>query len=379
MKNKITMLAGGDTILGEDPELYFSGIDSVLATGDIVLAQLEVPYSDNAPELMDLNRELRNLEPLKKRFDLVTLAGNHIYDAGETGVHDTLDWLDANGIPHAGGGRNIDEARKPVILERDGVRFGYLNYNCVGTKAMNAGKSKAGAAYLDVITHYELGNVANPGGSPDMVYTFPELSSYEKMIKEIEDLRKQCDVLSVYLHKGIVHKPVKIADYEKFISRGAIDAGADIIFGSHSHILHGIEIYKGKTIFHGLNNLIAWVPSLGPNWKRKSGKATEVFDPEAWAQQRVERFGFVPDPQYPTYPFHPDSIYTVIAKCIIEDGKIVQTGFIPLIVNKAGIPEAVKRHSGGEAVLDYMKKITDSAGLNAEFEWTEDEIAIREK
>ncbi|MBW8382196.1 MAG: CapA family protein, partial [Youngiibacter sp.] len=290
-----------------------------------------------------------------------------------------LDWLDMNCIPHVGGGRNIEEARKPLILESDGVRFGYLNYNCVGTKAMNAGPAKAGAAFVDVITHYELGNVANPGGNPDRIYTFPELSSYEKMISEIEDLRKKCDILSVYLHKGIVHKEVKLADYEKFISRGAIDAGADVIFSSHSHILHGIEIYRGKTIFHGLNNLIAWVPSLGPNWKRKKGKATEVFDPQAWAQQRVERFGFVPDPLYPTYPFHPDSIYSIIAKCIIEDGKIVQTGFIPLIVSKAGISEVVKRADGGEKVMEYMKKITESAALNAEFEWIEDEIVIKEK
>ncbi len=379
MKKRMTMLVGGDTILGENPELYFTGINSVLGSGDVVLAQLEVPYSDTAPELDDLHRELKNLEPLKGRFDLVTMAGNHIYDAGETGVHDTLDWLDENGIPHAGAGRNLDEAVKPVIIEKDGVKLGFLNYNCVGIKAMNAGMKKAGAAYVDVITHYELGDVANPGGNPDRIYTFPELTSYERMIRDIEDLREKCDVLSVYLHKGIVHKAVKIADYEKFISRGAIDAGADIIFSSHSHILHGIEIYKGKTIFHGLNNLIAWVPSLGPNWRRTKGKATEVFDPEAWARARVERFGFVPNPEYPTYPFHPDSIYSIIAKCIIEDRKIVETRFIPLIVNKAGIPEAVKRSNGGDRVREYMDRITELANLNATFEWVDGEIAIREK
>lgn len=373
------MLIGGDTILGENPELYFTGIDCVLGRGDIVITQLEVPYSDTAPELLDLHRELKNLEPLRGRFDLVTMAGNHIYDAGETGVYDTLEWLDENGIPHAGAGRNIDEAVKPVIIEKDGVRFGFLNYNCVGTKAMNAGKKKAGAAYVDVITHYEPGDVANPGGNPDRIFTFPELASYERMISDIEELREKCDVLSVYLHKGIVHKAVKIADYEKFISRGAIDAGADIIFSSHSHILHGIEIYKGRTIFHGLNNLIAWVPSLGPNWRRTKGKATEVFDPEAWARARVERFGFIPDPEYPTYPFHPDSIYSIIAKCIIEDGKIVETRFIPLIVNKAGIPEVVIRSNGGDRVREYMDRITELAGLNATFDWVDDELAIREK
>lgn len=376
---KLIMLAGGDTILGADSESFFAGIDETLKTGDVVLTQLEVPYSDTAPELDDLDRELKNIEPLVGRFDLVMMAGNHIYDANELGVYDTLDWLDKNKIPHVGGGRNTEESVKPVIIEKQGIKFGFLNYNCVGIKAMNAGPKKAGAAYVDVITHYELGNVANPGGNPDKIYTFPELTSYEKMIKNIEDLRKQCDVLSVYLHKGIVHKPIKLADYEKFIARGAIDAGADVIFSSHSHIMHGVEIYKGKTIFHGMNNLIAWVPSLNPTWKRKKGKASEVFDPQAWAQQRMERFGFVPDPEYPTYPFHPESIYSMIAKCIIENGKIVETRFVPLIMNKAGMPEVVNRDNGGDKVMDYMKKITDGAGLNSTFEWHGDDILIKEK
>ncbi len=376
-EKRLVMLAGGDTILGEDSESFFKGIDGVLEKGDVVLTQLEVPYSDRAPELDDLDRELKNIEPLIGRFDLVTLAGNHIYDAGEVGVHDTLDWLDAHNILHVGGGRNINEAVKPVIVEREGVKFGFLNYNCVGIKAMNAGLQKAGAAYVDVISHYDLGNVANPGGSPDKIYTFPEITSYEKMISEIETLREKCDVLTVYLHKGLVHKPVKIADYEKFVSRGAVDAGADVVFSSHSHILHGIEVYRGKTIYHGLNNLIAWVPSLNPTWKRKKGKANDIFDPQEWAMKRMERFGFVPDPDYPTYPFHPEAIYSIIGKCIVEEGKITETRFIPLIVNKAGVPEVVNRSNGGEEVMSYMTKITEGAGLNAKFEWVEDEILIR--
>lgn len=376
-EKRLVMLAGGDTILGENSEVFFKGIDGVLEKGDVVLTQLEVPYSDRAPELDDLDRELKNIEPLIGRFDLVTLAGNHIYDAGEVGVHDTLDWLDAHNILHVGGGRNINEAVKPVIVEREGVKFGFLNYNCVGIKAMNAGPQKAGAAYVDVISHYDLGNVANPGGNPDKIYTFPEITSYEKMISEIETLREKCDVLTVYLHKGLVHKPVKIADYEKFVSRGAVDAGADVVFSSHSHILHGIEVYRGKTIYHGLNNLIAWVPSLNPTWKRKKGKANDIFDPQEWAMKRMERFGFVPDPDYPTYPFHPEAIYSIIGKCMIEEGKIVETRFIPLIVNKAGVPEVVNRSNGGEEVMSYMTKITEGAGLNASFEWVEDEIRIR--
>ncbi|MBN2049681.1 MAG: CapA family protein [Spirochaetales bacterium] len=376
---KQTMLAAGDIILGKDPEKYFAGVDTVLKKVDLSLGQLEVPYSDKAPELADLHRQLKNLTPLSGRFDVLTLAGNHIYDAKEIGVIDTIGWLEDNHISYTGAGLNLAHAKRPALVEKEGVRYGILSYNCTGPKVMSATEKKPGCAFVDIVTHYELGDVANPGGNPTKIYTFPEPVSFRGMLADIRELRGQCDVLIVYLHKGIVHKPVKLADYEQVVSYAAIDAGADVIFSSHSHILHGIEVYKEKTIYHGLNNFIAWVPSLSPNFKFKNGVRNEVFDPEQWARNRIEMFGFIPDPAYPTYPFHPESIYTILAKCLIEDGIIVQTRFIPMIVNKAGVPEVVTRKGGGEEVLEYMVKITEGAHLNALYEWDEDELIIRSR
>ena len=151
-----------------------------------------------------------------------------------------------------------------------------------------------------------------------------------------------------------------------------------MVSSSHSHILHGIEIYKGKTIFHGLNNFIAWVPSLRPDFKRQGGKTTELFNPEEWVKKRVERFGFVPL-DYPTYPFHPESVYTMAARCIVEDGKIMQTRYIPMIVTPDGVTNVVTRENGGQEVFDYVKKITEGAELNAKFAWDGDEVVISEQ
>jgi len=374
--NELTLLAAGDIILGKDPEKYFVSVDKIINEADVVLGQLEVPYSDRAPEFADLHRKLKYLAPLKDRFDILSLAGNHIYDAKDIGVIDTIGWLEENNVLYAGGGLNIEHAKRPAIVEKKGVRIAVLSYNCTGPKVMSAAEKKPGCAYVDIITHYELGDVANPGGEPTKIYTFPEPVSFHSMLEDIRKIRNKCDVLAVYLHKGLVHKPVKLADYEQVVSHAAIDAGADVIFSSHSHILHGIEVYKGKTIYHGLNNFIAWVPSLSPGFRAKKGVSNEVFDPEKWARSRIEMFGFVPDPEYPTYPFHPESIYTITAKCVIENGLITQTRFIPMIVNKAGIPIVVDRESGGEKVLEYMVKITEGANLNAVYEWDGDEIII---
>lgn len=376
MEEDFIVLVGGDLILGANPEYYFQSLDTVWKKADLAFAQLEVPYSDDAPELEDLDREQKNLQPLIGRFDFVTLAGNHIYDAGEKGVRDTLDWLDAHKIPHVGAGMNLEEAKTPFIVEKQGVRFGVLNYNCVGGPSQFAGSDKAGGNPLEVISHYELEQVANPGGPPEKIHTFPAWTALERMSKEIRELKAQCDIAMVYFHKGLVHKPVKLADYERIVSYAAVECGADVVFGGHSHIAHGIEIYKGKTIYHGLSNLITWVPSLGPNWKRKSGKSSSIFDPEAWAKTRMERFGFVPLMDYPTYPFHPESVYSLVAKLVVREKKITETRFVPLLVNQEGVPIVVGRNDGGREVLDYIEKITKEAGLNAQFRWDGNEILI---
>ena len=372
----MNLVATGDIILGENSSDYFNGVREMLLDADLAAGQLEVPYSNTAPELADLNRELENLEPMKEYFDIVSLAGNHIYDAKDVGVLDTLSWLNQNNIRYVGGGKDITEARSYNIVEKNGVSFGFLSYNATGPSVMTAGTAKPGCAAVDIITHYELGDIANPGGPPSKTYSWPEPSSLKMMLNDIRELREKCDVLCLYLHKGLVHKPVKLADYEQQLCYQAIDAGADVIFSAHPHILHGIEIYKGKTIYHSLGNFIAWVPSLNPTFRASKGVKNEFFDPEDWAKTRIERFGFVPDPEYPTYPFHPEAKYCMTAKCLINDKKITETRYIPMIVNKKGVPEVVARDKGGQSVFDYVKNITEKADLNAEFSWDKDEIVI---
>ena len=70
------------------------------------------------------------------------------------------------------------------------------------------------------------------------------------------------DVLVVALHKGVGHVPAKIEMYERAVSRAAIDAGADIVIGHHAHILRGIELYRGKPIYHGLGNFVCVTRAL---------------------------------------------------------------------------------------------------------------------
>jgi poly-gamma-glutamate capsule biosynthesis protein CapA/YwtB (metallophosphatase superfamily) len=363
-KKLTTFLAVGDVILGPDPEYYFRPSKNVLQEADLLLGQLEVPYTERDAKAVEQGRKPQVLEALvDSGFDIVSLAGNHLADAGVAGIEDTIGWLKNHNVAYVGAGMNLTEARAHVILERNGNRFGFLDYNCVGPKETSASSDKAGCAFVNIITHYEL-DYATPGGPP-MIYTWAETSSLNAMLNDIRQLRPLCDILVVSFHKGLGHTPAKLAAYEQQISYAAIDAGADIITGHHAHILQGIEIYKGKPIFHGMCNFVAWVPSL---------KAKPGADPNSWEVRRKEIFGFEPDPEYPTYPFHPDAIYTIIAKCGIDSGKISSISCLPCIVNKSGQPEIMKNDSQGQRVFDYLGKISKRVGLNTRFRWENDEI-----
>jgi hypothetical protein len=363
----ISLLAMGDIILGPDSDFYFKPTTSILKSADLVMGQLEVAYTTRNKEAMDLGRDPAVLKALvNNNFDIVTMAGNHLADAGTAGIEDTIAWLKKHKIAYVGAGMNLAVARKAVVLEEQETKFGFLDYNCVGPKETWASQDKPGNAYLNIITHYELDH-ATPGGPP-RIYTWAEKSTLSAMIDDIQKLRSRCDVLIVSFHKGLGHTPVKLADYEQQVSYAAVDAGADLVLGHHAHILKGIEIYKEKAIYHGLCNFVCWAPLLA---------AKPGADPDSWAARRKELFGFEPDPDYPTYPFHPEAVYTIVAKCTIRNGKITGTSYLPCIVNKKGQPEILKQDARGQKVFDYMKKITAGAKLNASFRWQGDEVAVR--
>jgi hypothetical protein len=377
----LTMLAVGDIILGKpEAESYFTLAAPVLKSGDVVVGQLEIPFTKRVinPYYLEIPTEIPAMpgcDPSNMSafpyagFNVLTLAGNHIWDAGVPGIEDSIAGLRNYDIAFVGAGMNIDEARNHVVIERDGTRFGFLDYNCVGPKLTWATPDKPGCAYVHVITHYELDH-PTPGSTLPMVYTFAEPRSLGAMVDDIKKLRPLCDVLVVAFHKGVGFTPIEIAWYEQQISYAAIDAGADLILGHHAHILKGIEQYKGKIIFHGLGNFVVAMPPV------HEGPVTWAF--QQWGERMEDIFGGYnkPDPEYPGYPWHPETAQTIIAKCTIDSGRISRAGYLPCLINKQGQPEVLENDEKGQQVFDYMDKITRAAGLNARYQWAGDEVVI---
>ena len=370
-----TVVAVGDIILDEpDLERCFDLAAPAIRAADLAIGHVEVPHTSRGAQQKTAvpapPADPRHLAALPAAgFDVITLAANHAYDQGDPGVRDTIDTLVEHGIQPVGTGMSLDEARRPALVERAGLRFGVLSYNTVGPAESWAGSAKAGCAYLRTMTHYQQDH--HSPGAPPTVYTFTPLADVEALASDIGALRPRCDVLIVAFHKGIVHTPAVVLDYEKQISRAAIDAGADIVVGHHAHILRGIELYKGKPIYHGLGNFVCVTRALNYDPSNDSPER------RAWALRRRTMFGFEPDPEYPLYPFHPDAKQTIIAKCVVDGRGQIEARYLPAYVNRQYQPEIVARDERGQQIFDYVERISRQAGLASAFDWDGDDVVVR--
>ena len=368
-----TLLLVGDLILDEPaPDAFFDPSRAVLQGGDIVIGHVEVPHTrrgiEQSTDVPAPPAEPDHLAALPRAgFHVATLAGNHIHDAGPAGIVDTVATLRGLGLATTGAAMNLADARAPALVTRRGVRVGVLSYNCVGPREGWATSRKPGCAYVKVLTHYELDH-ASPGGPPT-IYTFAAPESVEAMAEDIARARRQVEVVVVALHKGVGHTPARIEHYERALGHAAIDAGAELVVGHHAHILRGIELYSGKPIFHGLGNFVCVTRALAVS-------GNDSPERQAWARRRETLFGFAPDPAMPTYPFHPESRHTLIARCTVGRDGLLEAGFVPCWIDAAARPEPLTREQGGQRVVDYVQRISDAARLSVRMTWRGDWVQV---
>ncbi|HLS73276.1 MAG TPA: CapA family protein [Actinomycetaceae bacterium] len=369
---ELTIMAVGDLVLDEpDPARYFAPSAPLLRTADLAIGQVEVPHTDST-EVASLDVPAPPADPAHLRaaaeagFGVATLAGNHIYDCGAQGVLDTARHCREAGMVPTGAGGDLAEARRPAIVERQGRRIGVLSYNCVGPRESSATSRKAGAAAVKILTHYELDS-ANPGGPPS-IYTFAQPASLAAFEADVAALAAEVDVAVVALHKGIGHVPVEIADYEYQVARAAIDAGAHAVVAHHAHIMRGVEVYRGRPIFHGLGNFVTVTRALS-----RGGDSPER---RAWAERREKLFGFRPDPAMPTYPFHPESRNTAIAVLRVGPGGQLDAGLVPCWIDDDARPVPLTDEEQARPVADYIRDITRRAGLDTALTWVGGQLRV---
>ena len=352
----IQVLVTGDLVLDEpDAPHWLAGIAPALLAADLAIGHLEVPHTASLHQVHgDVpapGAPPENLASLAQAgFGMVSLAGNHIADCGETGIADTIAGLDRHGVAHAGAGANLVAARQPAVVTVAGRRIALLSYNCVGPEFGWAGEDRAGCAYLPVATAD--GSPVAPNAPLESVGE----QAFAILRTDIAAARAQADTVIVALHKGVVHTPARLAPYERPLAQAAIDLGADAVIAHHAHIARGIEFHCGRPIFHGLGNGCVVTRALSPDSDSPARRE--------WALRRKALFGFEPDPAYYLAPFHPEAVNAFIGRLSIAPDGTIAAGIVPVFMEPPGRP-VLAGGPQGRAIADYLERITVAAGLPA--------------
>lgn len=210
-------LAQGQSVPpGIKPGFPFNGVRSRLVAADLAIGNMECVVSRLGKRATKYNpfRASRSVIPLLRDagFDLMSVANNHALDYGPIALADMIENLDKGNLPAIGRNAFGETPQSPVVVAVRGLRLGFLGY-------------------------YD--NKVRP----------------EKAYEDVRRARGQADVIIVFNHWGWEHQ-VELEPGQREFGNGLVDAGADLVVGTHAHVLQPEEWYRGKLIFHGLGNFV---------------------------------------------------------------------------------------------------------------------------
>jgi poly-gamma-glutamate capsule biosynthesis protein CapA/YwtB (metallophosphatase superfamily) len=206
-------------------------VRALIKSADIALANFENPAPDKPKYHTSgtvFSADPRFIAGLADAgIDYVSLANNHIRDAGGTGLLQTIKNVTKHGIAVSGAGKNLAAARKPAILEAGGVKVAILGYDAIAS-SYHATATKIGSAPLSAKNVKADVAAARAAGA---------------------------DLVIVYPHWGTEYDDTPFPQ-QKLLARMIIDNGADMVIGNHAHWAAAMEIYKGKPIWYALGNFV---------------------------------------------------------------------------------------------------------------------------
>ena len=242
---RVTLAFVGDVLLGESVgealarngfDYPYAHVKERLQAADFAAANLETAVTARELEkpgakTYEFRSDPDALPAFKEAgFDLVNLANNHTLDFGEVGLLDTMKHLDESELLHVGAGETADDAFAPAYIEKNGLRIAILGF----TRVIPDGAWRAGTK--------------KPGLADSYNYTRP--------VEEIEKASKEADLVVVLTHWGDERVQEPHPQEQVELGRRFIDAGADLIVGSHPHVLQGFERYGDGWIAYSLGNFI---------------------------------------------------------------------------------------------------------------------------
>jgi len=301
----VTLLLTGDINVQKraDPAGVFVHVRDTLRQADLVYGNLEGLFVKSEGPDKDIPDKSgwQHVGPeavnalLAGNIQVVGVANNVAY--GPDNILKSLAVLDKHGILHTGGGANLEQAHKPAIVERKGVRFGFLQYTAKW--------------YME---DHQIATATMPGVARILSRDGVSIDEGDlnRLREDIRRLRPLVDIVVVSSHNrdGLTRanvaaerasgrppdlfSPIPLGPrfsqaeaYQKELAHAAIDAGADVVYGHGSHVLQGVEIYRDKPVLYCVGNFaMDWI-RMRPN---REGAIIRVV-----AQgNRIHRVSFVP-------------------------------------------------------------------------------------
>ena len=321
------IIAGDIEINRKEPEKVFGKVLPVLRQADLRFGGLEASLSEKGSPAQ--GKIVMRHPPamiqgyLAGGFDVLAFASNHCLDYGMEPFLETLDLLEKHRIRYTGAGRDIAQARRPAIVERNGTHVGFLSYIMELPLGWGANPGKPGVAPL----------------RQDALFGPPYVNEedLEAMVSDVRRTKEQSDVVITSFHWGVSQSRTLTLS-QQAVAKAAIDAGADLVIGHHPHILQGIQVYKGKAIFYAMGN-------------------------------------FVLDHAHPM--FLPTVKESILIRCLIEGKKIARLSFSPIFIGedgRPGIPAASEDKCRG--ILGTMEELSRKLGARLDVKGNEAEVRL---
>jgi poly-gamma-glutamate capsule biosynthesis protein CapA/YwtB (metallophosphatase superfamily) len=231
----LSLLAVGDLMV-HDAQLKYAGsggrysfnesfgaVKSTISEADIAVGNLETTLAGRGFSGYPCFRSPRQYADALKNagFDVLSTANNHSLDGGKGGVKYTVSYLDSIGVGHFG-----TNSPAPLVVERNGIKIAFLSYT------------------------YSTNGIRSP------FRTAVNRMDLRQIRRDIAAVRPNVDTVVVFMHWGAEYSTSPERG-TKSLGRGIIDAGADLVLGSHPHVVRPVEQYRGKYIVYSMGNFLS--------------------------------------------------------------------------------------------------------------------------
>ncbi|WP_373523021.1 CapA family protein [Aquiflexum sp.] len=243
----------------EKPEEAYQFLLTTLRKADFIFMNLEGPFAkgwnpDGGPDIPHKNWSHSSADQVKAisaaGIDAVGVANNVTYP-WQAFVR-SKEVLDSVGVPFTGGGMNLESARKPVILEKAGLKVGFIQYAATIFPVNHAATlDQPGINGIKIHTAYQPPLQLDKPGQPPIVKTWVDEKELELLKENIRIMKSQVDIVVASCHWGVsdTYDPI---EYQYELAHAMVDAGADVVFGHGPHRYQEVEVYHGTPIFYSL-------------------------------------------------------------------------------------------------------------------------------